>query len=232
MPDALIRQEYLSDFSAALVGSVWGDLIETLEKRGGLEAFDHDKSDVYTSFDLGHTDDTSIWAWQINRSVEGWGVDFIDHHSAHGKPLSYYLDWLELRAQEMGYKYARHWLPHDARAKTLQTGASTIEQFLKRYPNAGIAPSLSVQDGIQAARWLLQQRIRFHPRCAGGIGSLRQYHYEFSEDSKTYSSKPEHDWSSHDADSFRYAACVVRNTELLSRPPEPPKEKVVFRNFA
>lgn len=217
MPEALIRQEYLCDFTAALVGAIWGDLLERLEKDGRLEAFEHERDGVFTSWDLGFTDSSAIWFWRL---VDG-GVDFIDHYESHGKPMSHYFDVLEQRAEERGYKYVKHWLPHDARAKTLATGTSILEQFIGRHGNSAVAigPQLSLLDGIQAGRWLLQQKVRFHPRCGEGVEALKQYHYEYDEDRRDFGKKPEHDWSSHSADAFRYAAIVAKTTDILMRKP-------------
>mgnify|MGYP001567221933 CR=1 FL=1 len=219
MPEELIRQEYLCDWTAALVGSVWGDLLEALERRGAVAEFSHNGRPVYTSWDLGFTDATGIWFWRPTPN----GIDVLDHYENQGRPLSHYFDELDRRAAESGYRYAKHWLPHDARAHTLLTGASIQEQFELRYGrgSVAIAPSLSLLDGIQAARWLLQRETRFHSRCAAGLEALKAYRYEFSEDRKTYSKKPVHDWSSHTADAWRTTACVVRTAELLARPDEP-----------
>lgn len=228
MPEELIRQEYLCDWNAALVGSVWGDLLEKLELAGRAGpdcAFEHERDGVFTSWDLGITDSTAIWFWRVHGSDSaGVGVDVIDHYEAHGQPLSHYFDVLEQRQEEMGYRYVKHWLPHDARAKTLVTGASVLDQFLARYggERTGIAPQLSLLDGVQAARWLLQKPTRFHARCTEGVEALKAYHYGYDEQKKTFSRKPEHDWSSHSADAFRYLACVVRASESLTRK-EPPK---------
>lgn len=212
MPEALIRQEYLCDWSAANVGAVWGDLLEQLDKAGGLVEFPHEVDGVFTSWDLGISDSTSIWFWRLTAG----GVDFIDHYESHGKPLSHYFDVIESKP----YRYLKHWLPHDARARTLVTGSSVQDQFVDRFGgDSAIGPPMSLLDGIQAARWLLQQKTRFHPRCGEGIEALRAYHYEYDEDRKTFSGKPEHDWSSHTADAFRYAACVVKFTELATRKP-------------
>src|SRR6185295_1192727 len=195
-PEALIRQEYCCDWTAANVGSVYGDLVEALERGGSIADYGTPSDGVYTSWDLGHTDSTAIWFWRIN---EHRSVDVIDHYEAHGKPMSHYFDVVEAK----GYDYVKHWLPHDARAKTLQTGASIVEQTLTRWPGkVGIAPQPSLADGLQAARWLLQQPMRIHTRCGEGIEALRQYHYEWDEDTKAFGLKPEHDWSSHTADAF------------------------------
>jgi len=176
---------------------------------------------VYTSWDLGHTEATAIFFWRIN---EHRSVDVIDHYEAHGKPMSHYFDVVEAK----GYDYVKHWLPHDARAKTLQTGASIVEQTLTRWPGkVGIAPQPSLADGLQAARWLLQQPMRIHTRCGEGIEALRQYHYEWDEDTKAFGLKPEHDWSSHTADAFRYLACVVRYSEAVTRPAQPKPAPII-----
>lgn len=227
MPEPLIQQEYLCDFNAALVGSVWGDLVAKVEDRGGLDAFTHEVDGVFTNWDLGISDSTSIWWWRLTED----GVDFIDHYSSHGKPMSHYFDVVDARAKERGYKYEKHWLPHDARARSLQTGVSILDMFFQKYGQAAVAigPELSLMDGIQAGRKLLQRNVRFHPRCAAGVESLRHYHYEYDEDRNTFGAKPEHDWASHDADGFRYTACVVEVSDVLTRKPKPPAPKPMAR---
>jgi len=216
-PEALIRQEYLCDWTAANVGAVFGDLLEQLEKRGGVCDFTHPTDGVFTTWDLGISDATAIWFWRLN----GDGVpDIIDHYESTGKPLSHYFDTVEAKP----YTYVKHWLPHDARARSLQTGVATVEQFTARWPQmVSITPELHLADGLEAGRWLLQQPIRIHTRCGEGIEALRQYHYAWDEDRKVLSSKPEHDWSSHTADAFRYLALVVKHSELMTRKPKKPQ---------
>lgn len=226
MDPALVRQEFWCDFAAATIGSVWGDLLEGLEKRGGLEDFSHETDGVFTSWDLGFSDSTAIWFWRIR----GSGVEVVDWYEAHGQPLSHYLDVLETKAQERGYRYAKHWLPHDARARTLASGTSILEQVTARLGATAVAmtPHLSLLDGIQAGRWLLQQEsTRIHPRCGEGTEALKAYRYDYDEDRKTFTRKPLHDWASHTSDAFRYVACAVRTSELLTRKEEKPKPKPV-----
>lgn len=228
MPAALVRSEYLCDWNAALVGSVWGDLMEELEHRGGLDDFDSGSDGIHTVWDLGMSDATAIWFMRT-----GSGVEFVDHYEAHGKPLSHYCDEIAKR----GYKYIRHWLPHDARQHHLGTEMSVLEQLKARF-GAGmvqVGPRMALIDGIQAGRWLLQQQgTRFHPRCAKGVEALRAYHYEYDEESKTYSGKPAHDWSSHTADAFRYSAVVCKLAGIFKpRDVEaPPDQGVAVRQLS
>jgi hypothetical protein len=213
LPEALIKQEYLCDWTAALVGSVWGELIDQLERNGGMNPFTPTFDGVFTSWDLGYTDSTAIWFWQVKYG----GIDVIDFYEEHGKPLSHYFDVINGKP----YKYVKHWLPHDARQQTLASGVNILNQCLKEWPGmVAIDPDLDLVDGIQAGRWLLQQAVRFHPKCKEGIDAIRQYHYEYDEDKKDYSPKPAHDWSSHAADAWRYLSTVVKVSELLTKKPK------------
>jgi phage terminase large subunit len=49
---------------------------------------------------------------------------------------------------------------------------------------------------------------------------LRQYRTEFDEKTKAYKNTPKHDWTSHTADAFRYAAMAWREM----RPEPTPKD--------
>jgi phage terminase large subunit len=215
MPEAFVRSEYLVDFTASMVGSVWADLVEELEARGGVETWEHDEDGVFTAWDLGMADATAIWFFRVRDS----GIEFIDHLENRGKPLSFYGDEIDRR----GYKYIKHWLPHDAVARTLASQVSVLDQLADRFGRGSVAicPRLALLDGIQAGRWLLQQpQTRFHAdKCKNGLDALRQYHYAYDDDNKMYDAKPEHDWSSHTADAFRYAAVVSKLSGIFKPKP-------------
>lgn len=215
------------------VGSYFGALLAELQQRGGLEAFDHGTDSVITHWDLGHGDSTAIWFWRFN---EHRMPDFVDHYEANGEPMSHYFDLLEKWRLERGYKYLKHWLPHDARQQSLQTGQSILEQCIAHWGPSMVAilPPMSIEDGIQATRWLLEQpHVRIHPRCSqrnspkdtDGIECLREYRKQWDEVNRCFKNKPVHDWASHTADAFRYAAIVVKYAEQLTRPPPPKVDK-------
>jgi hypothetical protein len=198
-------------------GSVYGEHLALLEELGKLgHDFEHPNDGVNASFDLGVSDSTAIWWWRIGPS----GLpDIIDWYEASGKGASHYFEVLRSKP----WKLQRIWLPHDARARTFTTGKSTLELFIDEFGKERIAitPELSVEDGIAAARWLLEQHIRFHARCAGGVEMLRLYRYLFDEVLKVFSRKPLHDLSSHTADAFRYVACAAKTAVALQPKPPP-----------
>ena len=118
-------------------------------------------------------DATAIWFWR----VEGERVEVIDYYEASGKPFSHYADVLEAR----GYEYERHFFPHDSRQRNFQTGVATIDLARERLgANVTIIPIMPIEQGIMAARWLLQQDLRIHEKaCEQGLEALRAYSYAF-----------------------------------------------------
>jgi phage terminase large subunit len=220
-PEALIRQEYLCDWTAANVGAVWGDLVEALEKAGAVHEFEFDRQRVFTVWDLGGSgakgDATAFWIFAPTAD----GADLLDYYENRGKTLDHYWDEVDRRCREMGVQPVRHSLPHDSRAKHL-TGVSVLEECVARWgaDRVAIYPEENLLNGIQAGRWLLQRKVRIHPRCAEGVEAIKAYHYEWDDDRKTLANQPEHDWSSHGSDAFRGLALVVRRTEEFSRPPK------------
>ena len=223
-PEALIRQEYLCDWSAANVGSVYGDQIEALEKAGAVCDFEPASDRVFTTWDLGGAgakgDATAFWIWLVHDG----GYDLLDYYENRGKPLSHYHDEAEQRLETLSLRAVKHWLPHDATGMHL-TGTSVLEQTMERWGHDRVAlvPKRSLLDGIQAGRWLLQQPVRFHVRATEGVEALKAYHYEWDEDRKVLGNQPAHDWSSHGSDAFRYLSVVARFSEQLTRKPKQAK---------
>ena len=207
---ALWSQEYHASFDAAILGSIWGDCVNRAEREGRItDVPPLPGAVVDTGWDLGRTDSTAIWF----RQFSGRDLHLIHHHASNGKDVQYYVDLLLALRLELGVTYGTHWLPHDARPRTLAAGGKSIlQQFqeaARLSPELGrfaIVPRLDVQEGIQAARKTFPLCRFDSVRCAKGLESLRQYHRKWDEEKRMFLDNPEHDWSSHDADAFRYLA--------------------------
>lgn len=224
-PSDWIRVYVDGEEATSDIGSVWGEQIDAIEGRGGISDFEHPSDGVFTNWDLGISDATAIWFWRLVWN----GVEFVDHYEAHGKPMSHFFDEVEKR----GYKYVKHWIPHDGANHTLVTGLSVLDQCREEWGanKVAIVPRMGIPDGIQAFRWLTEQPgTRFHEtKCAQGLEALREYRYEWDEDSRAFSRRPLHNFASHSADAIRYAAVVVKFTEMLMRKPKVEVPKVDIR---
>ena len=199
------EQEMLCSFTAAVRGTYYSYLIQKLEIEGNIKAgvcAYNPEQKVFAAADLGFSDSTAFWFWKLRPD----GIAIIDHHEADGKDLEYYFGMLD----DKGYEYETIWLPHDARAKTLQTGRSTIEQFLERKYPVQITPKLSVQHGIDAVRKILPRCYIDTEKCYNGVEALRAYRRKYDEINQSYSNTPLHDFASDSADAFRYLALVAQ----------------------
>ncbi|HEY3476591.1 MAG TPA: hypothetical protein VGK56_18385, partial [Anaerolineales bacterium] len=136
--------------------------------------------------------------------------------SDNTKPIAHYINIINAICTEKGAPRGKIWLPHDARAKTLQTGRSIVEQFIDHGIMPEIVPSLSLADGIAAARLVFPDIYFNEEGCRDGLRALRSYHREFDEDRKVYKDSPVHDWSSHFADALRYFGIVSQKKKHKS----------------
>jgi hypothetical protein len=199
------EQEFLCSFEAAILGAYYGQEMRAVTDLGRITPIEFDPMfPLESAWDLGYSDDTTIWTYQVCHGE----VRFLDYHTSNGKSIPYYTGYIAQKELEYGVQYTTHWLPHDARAKTLASGGkSIIEQLSLKIPLKcmKIVPNLGLQDGIQATRMMLM-RSWFDPKCEEGIECLRQYQREFDEDKKIFRDKPRHDWASHGSDAARMAA--------------------------
>jgi len=191
-------QEFQCSFEAAIQGAYYGTEMQlaTESKRVGVVPYDPAIA-VVTGWDLGMSDSTSIWFAQF----VGQERRIIDFYESSGVGLDHYVKVIK----EKEYVYDTHILPHDARVRELGTGKSRIEILQSLGLNGiEIAPSLSIDDGIQATRLFLRTTWFDAERCKRGVEALRQYRRDWDEKGKTWRMRPLHDWTSHSADAMRY----------------------------
>jgi len=217
--EALFDQEYLCSFDAAVLGAYYAKALSQAERQGRITQVPYQPElPVYTAWDIGYSDDTAVWFWQMVRGE----VHVIDYYAANGHGVDHYADMLDAK----GYNYAKSgqrpviYLPHDAKAKTFAAaGKSTQEQFYARGYASLIVPSLSLQDGIQATRMTLPSCYFDAEKCAEGVEALKLYRREWDDDKKCFREQPVHDWTSHPSDGFRMLSIVWQ--EMAQKPTGP-----------
>lgn len=201
--ESIFQQEYYCSFDAAILGAFWAAELDALERAGRITEVEVDPElPVHTAWDLGYTDDTAIWFWQQHLGE----IRVVDCHASSGRGWDYYADLIKSK----GYRYGEHWLPHDARARTLASQGRSIEEMARSsfgQAKVRIVPNLSVQDGIQAARRMMAHTW-FSDALRDDIEALRQYRREWDDKTKSFRPRPLHDWTSHRADAFRMMAVV------------------------
>lgn len=204
MPDNEYQQEFECSFDAAITGAYYAPMIRQLEEQGRITSVPYDPMlQVYTAWDLGVSDSTTIWFWQqVGREIR-----VIDYYEASGYGLDHYASVLS----QKGYAYGKHFGPHDIQVRELGTGKSRLEVAASLGIRFEVLQNMPVKDGIDAARMTLPRCLFDAKRTATGLDALRQYREKIDE-KRGVSMGPLHDWSSHAADGFRYLAIAADQT--------------------
>lgn len=226
---ALWQQEYYVSFEAAMPGSIWGDCLMKAQTNGRIGTEDapcvvpHTPGHmVFTGWDLGYDDDTTTWFYQV---ING-DINIIDYEEDRFKDVEFFATMLLNKHRIDGYRFGTHWLPHDARPRTLAAGGKSILQqfmeFNKDHQNElgrfAIAPKLDVQEGIQAARATIPLCRFDTERTTIGVDHLKAYRREYDEEKNMFSSLPLHNGDSHAADGFRTLAVTWRQAKAQAVP--------------
>jgi phage terminase large subunit len=188
-------QEYECSFNAAVLGAYYGRDMELAESEERITRVPHDRAaDTYASWDLGIGDSTAIWIFQVVGKEWHW----LKYYENSSQRLDHYVDWIK----SLPFAVHKHFLPHDAEARELQTGNSRVEFLTQRGLNCEVVPRHNVDDRINAARVKFNRFFFDKQGCEAGIKALRMYRAEYDDKHKTLKPRPLHDWASHGADAF------------------------------
>jgi hypothetical protein len=187
-------------FKVAQDGSYYGRCFNDIYRQNRICKVPYDPAlPVYTGWDLGMSDDTSIWFLQFF----GKEVRCIDFYAANGEGLAHYANVL----RDRGYRYGGHFAPHDIAVRELGTGVSRLELAKKMGINfIPIPTNVDVMSGIENCREMLGYCYFDEVNCDRGIKALEGYKKEWNEKHGVYHNRPLHDDCSHGADAFRTVA--------------------------
>ena len=207
MTAAQYQQEFECAFDVPALGAIYANEYQRARNDRRFGNVPHDPMlEVSTFWDLGIGDSTAIWFAQVNGSE----IRLIDYYENNAQPLDHYVQVLKAKP----YTYAGHWLPHDAQARQLTSGKSSLEILTALRMPAQVAPKLSLEDGINAARMLWPRCWFDETKTARGLECLQNYRRELNEKLGEFRATPVHDWASHGADAFRYlAVCIDRSVK-------------------
>jgi len=197
MSPELFDQEFECSFQAAITGSYYGTIIESLDSNKRITEVSYDEDlDVETWWDLGMNDQTCIWFVQRFKNE----IRLIDYYESSGEGLDHYAKIINNR----GYEYSKHIAPHDIKVRELGNyGKSRLDSAAELGINFEVAPKLSIEDGIEAVRKALPNCWFDKNKCQKAIEYLKAYQKRWDDKNQCFKNKPMHNFASHCADAFR-----------------------------
>ena len=204
MSEELFLQEYYGSFDFGIEGAYYAKYMNTAYTEGRFCDVPYDQSlPVWAGGDIGLSDSTAIWFWQVTRAGR---INWIDYLEAEGQQVKYYVD--QIKAKD--YSLAGLFLPHDANHKRIGMPRTVAEQFRDFGLATRVLPVESnIQPGIEACRVAIGSSRFDEQKTAKGRSSLSAYRREYDDKRGAFKLTPLHDWASNGADGFRYAVQAI-----------------------
>lgn len=210
------------EYATVVEGAYYAASLTAAKTQGRISRVAPDPLMTLRAFvDIGGTgaraDAFTMWIAQFI----GKEIRVLDYYEAVGQPLATHLAWM----RERGYKPDRCqiWLPHDGAngdkvyAVSYESALKDAEYTVTVVPNQGKG---AAKARIEAARRLFPSIWFNEDTTEAGRAALGWYH-EKKDEVRNIGLGPNHDWSSHGADSFGLM-CVAYEEPVVRRAPPPP----------
>ena len=190
------------EFDERFQGCVYASHIKKAQEAGRISHVPYKAGvPVFTVWDLGRSDRTSIWFVQ----KVGLEVRVIDFYENNNEDLPHYAELVRSKS----YEYSTHYMPHDSKHERLGMQGSIKSQFEGMGLKCSDIPMISIKASIELGRVLLSEVWIDKENCKDGIHALNHFQFEYNESTQNYKDKPKHDWSSHASDAWAYLAVVL-----------------------
>jgi hypothetical protein len=208
-------------FSAPLEGCYYGEELAWLRQNNRITSVPYDpKYLVHTFWDLGVRDKTTIWFFQ----QAGKEYRMIRYYENNNKGIQHYAEVM----RTFGYKYGRHYMPHDGNHKSLDTGKELYATAREHgiLPITIVPRTSDLKHDIQSTRNTLPKCYFDDVHCDVGIKHLASYRRKWNESLGVWGDDPLHDDASNGADAFRtfaigYKEQLTKGDDRGHNEPEP-----------
>lgn len=213
LSEDLAQQEYWTSFECGLEGAYYSKYLDNLRLNTQITEVPWEPSHpVYTAWDIGIRDNTSIVFFQ----VIGATVRIIDCYEKNKEGLEFYIKLLSTKP----YTYAKHFAPHDMKQREFGSGMTRWAKAYELGVKFAVVDNIPLMDGIELVRSTLPRCWFDEQRTAPLVKALDHYRQEYDAKRHVYRGKPLHDNYSHFCDAFRYLCVGLRYARKSTSPEE------------
>jgi hypothetical protein len=188
-------------FEASNEGAWYREQFDRMRADRRICRVPYEPSEVVNTFwDLGANDTTAIWFHQQIGPENRW----LRFYEANGRTLDHFVSYMK----STGYNFGKHYLPHDATHKRLQSGFQnrSVEDMLIDLGVRDIEIVPRIEDvtvGINQTRMALSSCYFDEELCKEGLDHLEKYSKEWDKNGGCWKNYPKHDAHSNAADALR-----------------------------
>jgi len=195
-------------------GAVYANQLEKARQEGRVSNVPYDPAyEVFTAWDLGFADCTSIWWLQF----VGRELRWLEYYENSGEQIDHYVRIVK----EKQYNYSMHYLPHDGGAGNIRGDSISKQLQNMGLKNKVLDRETDTTPGIELLRQTIGYSCFDANKCRDGIKALENHAYIWNEERAIFSKNPRHDWTSHGSDAARYAAIAAQKIKGgLTKKPE------------
>jgi len=197
-------------YASVMEGAYFAKHLAEAKAQGRISKVAPDPLMALRAFvDIGGTgskaDAFTIWIAQF----VGKEIRILNYYEAVGQPLATHLAWMRSEGYEPGKLSI--WLPHDGSTQdkvfdvSYESALGKAGYAVEVVPNQGKG---AAKARIEAARRLFGNMWFNVDKCQAGLDAIGWYH-EKKDEARNIGLGPDHDWSSHGADSFGLMAVVA-----------------------
>lgn len=194
------------DYVSSIDGAYFAAHLKQAQRQDRIKSLAYDPMlPLYSYHDIGgagaRADAYTIWLQQR----VGADIYWLDYYETRGQTLAYHANWM----RQNGYETAEIILPHDG-LNTNNISGKTYEDHWREagFSSTRVVPNQgkgAATQRIEAGRRLFPRMYFDEKRTEAGRLALGWYHERIDEN-RDVGLGPEHDWSSHGADSFGLGA--------------------------
>jgi hypothetical protein len=193
-------QEWFLSVDAAVKGAYYAKEIAQARREHRIRPVPYDPAlRVHDVWDLGKGPNMAVGLFQrTGREVHL--IDYLEGAESDGLPQ------MIATLQRKPYVYGKHFAPHDIAATDLSTGKTRLQTAQALGWPFEIVPKLAVEDGINAGRLMFARLWVDETKCGPWLEAMGLYRREWHDRLGIFGDRPVHDFTSHPADMYRYAA--------------------------
>jgi hypothetical protein len=216
MAEYMIQQEYFSSVTPNESNIYFAREIKFIDENNRVIPDLMLRAPVYTAWDIGMSDATSIIFFQMDEKGDPKIINYIEDNN---KGLEWYVNEIFVFLSKFNLAHAMSFFPHDGERRDFtNTANKTIADSARELGLSvtSISRPKSKLVAIQDMRQMMYRTSFNKERCARIIECLSSYSKIYDEKNDVFKPEALHNWASHGVDSYQTMTIAIKDKHIIT----------------